>query len=304
MTDSGLSCEAHVTWVQLHDPNRGAEDAACQYVAEQFPQNLCGQLCNPATCTAVTEQFFPDTSLLMNTPSPTTPAAATTQVIGTGPPTDAPSAPSAVAVANQVASTSPPIATPSASPLAPIPAPFVSSPIPATSNQGLGDNVMIFDPTMSTAAIQAAFDTLFNKQVNNEMGAERYGMYFMPGTYGTVDDPLAILIGYYTEIAGLGASPNDVTINGKIEVYNRCFAASPYDDGQFIPSSADNGGVCFALNNFWRTLSNLSINIVQRASVDQCRRTAMFWAISQASSMRRVDIRGGDVSLMDYCTST
>ena len=29
-------------------------------------------------------------------------------------------------------------------------------------------------------------------------------------------------VGYYTEVAGLGASPTDVTINGKIEVYNRC----------------------------------------------------------------------------------
>jgi hypothetical protein len=29
-------------------------------------------------------------------------------------------------------------------------------------------------------------------------------------------------MGYYTEVAGLGASPAEVTINGKIEVYNRC----------------------------------------------------------------------------------
>jgi hypothetical protein len=29
-------------------------------------------------------------------------------------------------------------------------------------------------------------------------------------------------VGYNMEVAGLGASPTDVTINGKIEVYNRC----------------------------------------------------------------------------------
>ena len=38
--------------------------------------------------------------------------------------------------------------------------------------------------------------------------------------------PLQFKVGYYTEVAGLGASPDDVTINGKIEVYNRCL-----DDG-------------------------------------------------------------------------
>ena len=171
------------------------------------------------------------------------------------------------------------------------------------AHQGLGENVMIFDPSMSTATIQAAFDSLLDKQVNNEMGMERYSMFFLPGTYGTVDEPLSLLIGYYTEVAGLGATPQAVTINGKIEVYNRCFAKDPYAAGKFVPTSADKGGLCFALNNFWRTLSNLSINIVHKASVDACRKTAMFWAISQASSMRRVDIRGGDVSLMDYCSS-
>ena len=39
--------------------------------------------------------------------------------------------------------------------------------------------------------------------------------------------PCKIKVGYYTEVAGLGASPGDVQINGKIEVNNRCF-----DDGQ------------------------------------------------------------------------
>ena len=29
----------------------------------------------------------------------------------------------------------------------------------------------------------------------------------------------------------------------------------------------------------------------------------MFWAVSQATSMRRVNIEGGDLSLMDYCSN-
>ena len=54
------------------------------------------------------------------------------------------------------------------------------------------------------------------------MGTSRYAFCFKPGTYGTAEQPLQIKVGYYTEIAGLGASPADVVINGKIEVYNRC----------------------------------------------------------------------------------
>ncbi|NUT24079.1 MAG: adenylyl cyclase, partial [Hamadaea sp.] len=89
--------------------------------------------------------------------------------------------------------------------------------------------------------------------------------------------------------AGLGASPADVVINGKVEVYNRCLA----DGGT---------GNCLALVNFWRTLSNLSLSI-NSAGQDGCRASADFWAVSQAVSMRRVDISGANLSLMDYCTA-
>jgi hypothetical protein len=150
----------------------------------------------------------------------------------------------------------------------------------------LGDNVTIFDPGMPTSEIQAILDATHAAQVDNEMGDERYAFYFLPGTYGTAEDPLQIKVGYYTEIAGLGASPTDVVINGKVETYNRCLAP-------------DN---CVALVNFWRTLSNLSIN-VNSAGQDGCRASANFWAVSQASSMRRVAISGNTLSLMDYCTA-
>lgn len=91
-------------------------------------------------------------------------------------------------------------------------------------------------------------------------------------------------MGYSTEVAGLGASPTDVTINGHVDVYNRCL-------------TADN---CIALNNFWRSLSNLTINVT---GLEGCRSSANFWAASQASPMRRINITGGNLSLMDYCTA-
>jgi len=152
-----------------------------------------------------------------------------------------------------------------------------------------GPNVLIFDPNMPVAQIQAAVDAVYAQQVDAEMGTNRYALLFKPGVYGTATQPLQLKVGYYTEVAGLGASPTDVKINGKIEVYNRCL---------------DAGGTsnCHALVNFWRSLSNLSIDINSRGQ-DGCRASANFWAVSQASSMRRLNITGGNVSLMDYCTA-
>jgi hypothetical protein len=153
------------------------------------------------------------------------------------------------------------------------------------------------------ADIQSKFDAVFRLQQNNEMGTERFALYFWPGVYGSPSEPLMLQIGYYTDVAGLGATPDETVIYGKVEVYNRCFEPDPYDEGKFIPTADSENGLCFALNSFWRSMSNLQVSIVTPAYQDQCRATAMFWAISQASSMRRVHVANGDMSLMDYCSS-
>ncbi|MGR6912644.1 adenylyl cyclase [[Actinomadura] parvosata] len=167
--------------------------------------------------------------------------------------------------------------------------PLSAAPASATTPPGLGPNVTVFDPSMPVADIQATLDAAHAAQVDDEMGTNRHAYLFKPGTYGTAEQPLQIKVGYYTEIAGLGASPTDVVINGKVEVYNRCLA---------------DGGTsnCLALVNFWRTLSNLSINI-NAAGQDGCRSSANFWAVSQAVSLRRLNVTGGTLSLMDYCTA-
>jgi hypothetical protein len=54
--------------------------------------------------------------------------------------------------------------------------------------------------------------------------------------------------------------------------------------------------------NFWRTLSNLTLN-VNALGQDGCRASANFWAVSQAVSMRRLNIGGANLSLMDYCSA-
>jgi hypothetical protein len=149
-----------------------------------------------------------------------------------------------------------------------------------------GPNVKIFDPSMTTAEIEAVVNAVKDEQVDNEMGTARYALLFKPGTYGTTEAPLKFQVGYYTEVAGLGQNPTDVTINGSVDVFNRC--------------SADNGTAnCLALNNFWRSLANLTINVAGGAD---CRFQTNFWAVSQASPMRRVNVNG-KLSLMDYCTA-
>ena len=57
---------------------------------------------------------------------------------------------------------------------------------------------------------------------------------------------------------------------------------------------------CIALDNFWRSLSNLSINVTGQTG---CQSGTDFWAVSQAAPMRRVNLTGGNLSLMDYCSA-
>ena len=147
-----------------------------------------------------------------------------------------------------------------------------------------GPNVTIFNPSMPTSQIQTAVDAIANQQISNQFGTQRYALLFMPGTYGTASTPLNFQVGYYTAVAGLGSSPDDVIINGSIDVYNQC----------------DGSGNCVALTNFWRSLSNLNINVTTPNA--GCK-TGEFWAVSQAAPMRRVHINGPVITLMDYCTN-
>jgi hypothetical protein len=151
----------------------------------------------------------------------------------------------------------------------------------AAATPNLGPNVMVFDPSMPTGEIQAKVDAIAAKQISNEFGTERYALLFEPGTYGTSTAPLNFQVGYYTSVAGLGRSPGDVVINGSVYARNQC-------DGSF----------CTALTNFWRSLSNLTINV--DTPKFGCY-SGEFWPVSQASPMRRVHVNGF-TTLMDYCT--
>src|SRR4051812_22260240 len=152
--------------------------------------------------------------------------------------------------------------------------------VAAPGDPDLGPNVYVFDPSMSVSEIQATVDAISAQQLGNQFGTERYALLFKPGTYGSSAEPLNFQVGYYTEVAGLGRDPGDVVINGSVNVYNQC-----------------DGGGCVALNNFWRSMSNLTIHVSNPGSCY----TGEFWAVSQAAPMRRVHV-DGNTTLMDYCT--
>jgi hypothetical protein len=152
----------------------------------------------------------------------------------------------------------------------------------SSSQPNFGPSVYIFNPKMPQSEIQATVDAVANEQVSNQFGTQRYALLFAPGTYGSSTAPLNFQVGYYTTVAGLGLSPNDVVINGSIYVHNQCFGTNN----------------CTALVNFWRSLSNLTINVT---TPNFGCYNGEFWAVSQASPMRRVHINGF-ATLMDYCT--
>src|SRR5438309_107077 len=157
-----------------------------------------------------------------------------------------------------------------------------SAETPGSGRPNFGPNVYIFNPGMPQSEIQATVDAVAAQQVPNQFGTQRYAFLFEPGTYGSSTNPLNFQIGYYTTVAGLGLSPNDVVINGSVYVRNQCFGANN----------------CTALVNFWRSLSNLTINVT---TPNFGCYSGEFWAVSQAAPMRRVHINGL-TTLMDYCT--
>ena len=147
----------------------------------------------------------------------------------------------------------------------------------------LGPNVYVFTPSMSQSSIQSQLNTISSAQVSNQFGTQRYALLFEPGTYGSSSDPLVFTVGFYTQVAGLGQNPSQTVINGAIQSFNQC-----------------SGSTCNATDNFWRSISNLTINVMGNTG---CYAGDDFWAVSQAAPLRRVQING-NLTLMDYCTGS
>jgi hypothetical protein len=122
-----------------------------------------------------------------------------------------------------------------------------------------GPNVTIFSPSMPAASIQQQIDKVYAVQHHNEFGPQRNAFLFLPGSYH-VDVP----IGFYTEVIGLGASPDDVHITGNVRA----------------DASENNNN---ATTTFWRGIEGIAITPAGGT---------MQWAVSQAAPFRRMHIEG------------
>src|SRR5579864_8349611 len=87
----------------------------------------------------------------------------------------------------------------------------VSTPGARDARPEFGPNVVIFDPSMPSQAIQKKIDAVYATQQHNEFGPQRNALLFLPGDY-SVDVP----VGFYTEVIGLGASPDATRIAGNV----------------------------------------------------------------------------------------
>jgi hypothetical protein len=130
---------------------------------------------------------------------------------------------------------------------------------PSALDPDLGPNVLVFDPSMPASVIQGRLDAVFAAMESNHFGPERYAILFKPGRYD-VD----VNVGFYTQVLGLGASPDDVTIRGQVH------AEADWFDGN-------------ATQNFWRGVENMAVEPAGGT---------MRWAVSQAAPFRRMHVRG------------
>ena len=123
----------------------------------------------------------------------------------------------------------------------------------------LGPNVLVFNSSMPSADIQAQIDKVYAIQQHSEFGPERYALLFLPGEYH-VDIP----VGFYTEVIGLGATPDAVHIIGNV-----------HSDA----SLPRNNATC----TFWRAVEGFSVTPTGGT---------MQWAVSQAVPFRRMHVLG------------
>jgi len=140
---------------------------------------------------------------------------------------------------------------------------LLAAALPALALKGtkpeFGPNVLIFDPSMSSEAIQKQIDAVYATQQHNEFGPQRNALLFLPGNY-SVDVP----VGFYTEVMGLGGSPDATRIAGNVH-------------------SNASLGHNNATTTFWRAAEGLSVAPAGGT---------MQWAVSQAVSLRRMHVRG------------
>ena len=143
------------------------------------------------------------------------------------------------------------------------------SPIAAcAATPDLGPNVFIFSSGSSREEMQAKINEIYARQQHSEFGPGRFAFLLLPGDY-----KLDIPVGFYTQVAGLGASPNDVHVTGNVHA---------------DASLPKNNATC----TFWRAAEGFSVTPTENGTLR--------WATSQAVSFRRMHVMGDMVLHQDH----
>ena len=125
-----------------------------------------------------------------------------------------------------------------------------------------GPHVHILNP--ATPGLQQRILDIYEAQQPNHFGPRRDAVLLMPGTY----QDLRIPVGFFTQVLGLGAHPDDVHVIGDL----RSTALLDNDN---------------ATTNFWRGAENFSVTPTLGIGDN-----TMQWAVSQAIPFRRMHVRG------------
>ncbi|MCH5157424.1 MAG: hypothetical protein J1G02_06095, partial [Clostridiales bacterium] len=123
-----------------------------------------------------------------------------------------------------------------------------------------GNNTLIVSPYDDMTAVQQYIDDAhasLEKGSNGQFSDRRLSVILLPGKYPELD----VKVGYYTTVSGVGTTPNDVTV-GSLYVSTNVLS--------------NNNSTC----TFWRGVENLTVNSSTR------------WAVSQGTSLRRIQING------------
>jgi hypothetical protein len=141
---------------------------------------------------------------------------------------------------------------------------FVVSTDSDSTAVNFGANVTVFDPSMAQAVMQDKINQIYARERDNQFGAPRDAIMFKPGTYN-----LDIPVGFFTQVVGLGVSPDDVNIVGQVH------------SDPVLPNNN-------STQNFWRGVENFSVTPPGGG---------MLWAVSQAAPMRRMHVRNNNLAL-------
>ncbi len=120
-----------------------------------------------------------------------------------------------------------------------------------------GESTLVVSQNDDMASVTEHIEREHTKLEKGQFSSRRFALMFLPGEY----DDVCAKVGYYTSVIGLGEQPDYVHI-GSAKVSTDILG--------------NNNATC----TFWRSMENLTIDSTFR------------WAVSQATSLRRMQING------------